>query len=281
MGSTSALTKETHDNINFDSSFNSAKVEATTKDPITAAAIGKLILDKAKSKFASKVSSLLMDAIFGSSGPQIVDLSEQSLQEIQNRVRQELIRTAEYEFLADFNSMEGTLEHYSDTVSNNYNDEVLLTNLVVKANDVMNHHALNANFNSDYFYMADSYALAATVAMSINTERNIIGAISDAFVSSRGDQYGNTLQTMVNGKKSTMLPLRERCEMKTTPYDLYDEEECVLRDPFGNHIASATIYDGDWDQYDRWEQKMDSAEAAYYEKHFGQLEEIVTDLRNF
>ena len=149
-------------------SLSSANALAEEED---AASIGELILDKAKDKFVNTVGSLLVDVIFGSSGPQFVNLSEQSLQEIQNRVREELIKTAEYEFIADFNSLEGTLGHYSDTVNYNNPDSALLSSLVVKVNDVMNHHALNPNFNSDYYYMADSYALAASVSMAVFTER--------------------------------------------------------------------------------------------------------------
>ena len=276
LGSTNALTKEIYNEV----SVKNDKVEHTTRAAFTAAAIGQLILDKAKSKFVNKVSSLLIDSIFGSSGPQFVNLSEESLREIQNRVRQELVRTAEYEFLADFNSMEDTLAHFSDSASNNYVDQMLLTTLVVKANDVMNHHALNPNFNSDYYYMADGYALAATVAMSIYTERHIIGAISSASVSSKGDQYASKLTTMINNKKSAMWPLRDDCEMTSSPYDQYVEWGCDLKDPFGNYIASATL-DDDYRDFQEWDEEVEAAKAAYYKKHFGDLEDIATDLRNF
>ena len=243
--------------------------------------VGELLLDKAKSAVLGQFQSLLVDAIFGSSGPQYVNLSEESLQQIQNRVREELVRTAEFEYLAEFQSLESSLAHYSDTAAAGNPDVYLLSGLVIKANDVMSHHAFNKNFNDDYYYMADSYALAATVSMSIYTERYLRGSISYSSVASKGDEYANKLEAMVTAKKAADWPLRDRCELSSDPYDQDVEVSCRLTDPHGNSLEHYSF--DPRDRYDReeWDQRVIDARASYYQEHIGDLEDAVTELRNF
>ncbi len=239
------------------------------------------LLKSAKSAVLGQFESLLVDAIFGSAGPQYVNLSEESLQQIQDRVREELVKTAEFEYLAEFQSLESSLAHFSDTAAAGNPDVYLLSGLVIKANDVMSHHAFNKNFNDDYYYMADSYALAAAVSMSIYTERYLRGSISLSSVASKGDEYANKLEAMVTAKKAADWPLTDRCQVSSSPYEQYVEITCRLTDPHGNVFDVFTYDAQDYDDRDRWDQIVADTKASYYQEHIGDLEDAVTELRNF
>ena len=253
---------------------------SSTVHASSATGIGSIVVGLAKDSFLKKTGSLLFDPIFGLGGPKYVNLSEASLQEIQNRVRQELVRVAEFEFFADFDSLEAILNEYNNTLGQGNSGEALLNSLSVKTSELMNHYALNSAFNDDYFYLADSYALAATLAMSVHTERNINGFIDDPFVQSRGDEYGTRLETMVDAKRAAVWPLREECE-SSDPYAQYDYEDCTLVDPFGNILASQVIeaiYPEDWDI---WYDEVAEVRATYYEENIGELEDIILELKSF
>lgn len=242
--------------------------------------VGDFLLDKAKDAILGQFESLLIDAVFGSSGPQYVNLTEESLNAIQARVHQELVSTAEFEFIAEFESLQSSLNHYSDSASFGNFDAALLTGLVLKANDVVSHHALNKRFNSDYFYMADSYALASTVAMSIYTERHLHGYINLVSVSAKGDEYATKLESMITAKKAADLPLKETCVDISDPFDQEREDYCSLTDPHGNFITGHSFFVNPVD-YNEWVLIKEEAERVYYEKHFGRLESAVQKLRSF
>lgn len=242
--------------------------------------IGELILDKAKSAVLGQFQSLLVDSIFGSSGQNYVTLSEQSLQDIQYRINQELVAQAEYEFIAAFNSLEDSMEHYSDTVQNGSTDTTLLSNLVIEANDLANHHALNSGFNSDYYYMADSFALASSLILSVYSERYLTGSINLTNLKATASNLASKLDSMVEDKKDADWPLSSQCE-RSDPYSQVVETTCRLYDPHGNTIVTF-VYDPR-DSYDRqyWYTLKDQKSDEYYEKHIGRLEDIVIDLENF
>jgi hypothetical protein len=249
------------------------------------ASIGERILDKAKSKFISaaggQVASLFFDAIFGtSSGPSYVNLTEESLQAIQDRVHIEIVGAAEYQYIAAISSLELNIQYYSDTAQNGTPDVNVLGSLLVNSNDLITHYSLNSQFNDEYYYLADSFSLAASLSMAIYVERNIQGFISSASVKAKAHQLANKLQTLLNAKKSADLPLRERCEMLTSPYDQYVEHGCDLKDPYGNNVASSsTIEDPrDWDE---WDAEKDIAHIEYYADRFGEIEDVIYKLRNF
>lgn len=259
-------------------SFSAFSVKADEEGE--AASIAELILDKAKDKFVSQAGSLLIDAIFGSGGEQFVSLSEASLQAIQDRVREELVRTAEFEFLAEFESLEASMNYYSDTVDFGNPDEAVLAGLFIKGNDLVNHHALNDDFNEDYYYMADSYSIAASLALSIYVERNLLGFIGSNSVSSIARTYADRLEDMVEAKKEADWPLYDYCyDPDTTDQDI--DVKCRLKDPHGNTIALDSF--DPRDSYDResWEEQIETATAVYYEDKFGKLEDVIADLNNF
>ncbi|MBQ4860180.1 hypothetical protein J8L98_00565 [Pseudoalteromonas sp. MMG013] len=249
-----------------------------TQAEATTASLGSLILDKAKSKFVSNVGSLLGDALFGSQGPQYVTLSEESLQAIQDRVRKEVIRDAEFDFISEFRSIDASMKHYSDTIAHTGEDLALLSSLLIKVNDLTNHRAIDSRYNDDYFYLADTYALAASLTVSIYTERYLTGSISKQSVSVKANQLANSLNTMFLDKKSADYPLRKRCDERD-PYDQDTERYCVINDPYGN-----TIFNDSYDGQEEWYEWLDGANEAkeeYYQSKFAKIEEVIAKLRRF
>ncbi|MCF6439606.1 hypothetical protein L1077_09215 [Pseudoalteromonas luteoviolacea] len=250
-----------------------------TQQEADAASAGEQILDLAKDQLLSGVGSLLFNRFFGSSGPNYVMLSEASLQAIQERVRAEIIKDAEFEFISEFRSLESSMEHYSDTARYGAPDLALLSSLLVKSEDVINHRALNVRYNNDFYYMADTYALAASVVVAIYTERYLQGYVSKSVVSTKAQNLANILDTMLRKKKSVDLPLRERCE-EPDPHDQVVEYKCSLRDPHGNTITSYVIepqYPGD-EAY--WENLKRVKEAQYRKTKFDGIQAVINKLRS-
>lgn len=267
-------------------SLATSPIFASEEEEGEVASLGELILDKAKSKFVSfaggQISSVLADAIFGPSGPSYVSLTEESLQAIQDRVRIELVDAAEYEYIASIESLELSMNYYSDTAQNNNPDVSVLGSLLVNSNDIITHYSLNNDFNDEYYYLADSFALAASLSVAIYVERNLQGFISDDSVRAQANQLANRLQSLLEAKKNADLPLTERCRtLSNDQYDQYEHVKCQLKDPHGNIQASANIYDSNETQEDRWEVKKELTNRNYYSDRFGNIEDVIYKLRNF
>lgn len=258
-------------------SITATPTYATQQEAATASA-GEQILDLAKDQLLSGVGSLLFNRFFGSGGPNYVMLSEASLQAIQERVRAEIIRDAEFEFISEFNALESSMEHYSDTARYGRPDLALLSSLLVKSEDVINHRALNARYNNDFYYMADTYALAASVTVAIYTERYLQGYVSKSVVSTRAHNLANILDTMLRQKKTADLPLREQCE-SPDPYDQVVEYKCSLRDPHGNTLASYVIEPQYPDDEIYWENLKRAKEAEYRKTKFDGIQVVINKLR--
>ena len=256
---------------------------ASNDEEAEVASAGKQILDLAKKKFISaaggQISSLFFDAIFGSSGPSYVNLTEASLQAIQDRVHIELVDSAEYQYIAAIESLELSIEYYSDTAQNGSPDVNVLGSLLINSNDLITHYSLNSQFNDEYYYLADSFSLAASLSMAIYVERNIQGFISSSSVKAKANQLANQLQILLDGKIAADLPLRSECHSKTSPGDQHWETKCSLSDPFGNYVASATI-ESQEESYE-WRDEKDLAENKYYADRFGTIIEVIGELRNF
>lgn len=254
-----------------------------------AASFGKQILDKAKSKFISaaggQFSSLLIDAIFGSSSPSYVYLSQESLQAIQDRVRIELVDTAEFEYFAKLESIQLSMQYFNDTASNGTPDIVVLGSLLTDSDGLITHHSLNSQFNDEYYYMADTLALAASLNLSIYVERHLQGFITQNAVRARANLLANRLEALLTAKKQADLPLRENCSMLTSPYDQYVEEECRLTDPHGNTHASVVLerFPNPWidDDIEEWEIEIQLSNRQYYADKFSEIEGVIAKLRNF
>jgi hypothetical protein len=251
------------------------------------ASIGAQILDKAKSKFISaaggQIASLFFDAIFGSSsGPSYVNLTEASLQAIQDRVHIEIVDSAEYQYIAAIESLELSIQYYSDTAQNGTPDVNVLGSLLINSNDLITHYSLNGQFNDEYYYLADSFSLVASLSMAIYVERNIQGFITNASVKAKAYQLANQLQTLLDAKKNADLPVDEECKMLTSPYDQYYEELCTLKDPYGNDLTWIVFDDSYYSPTSQdWDIEKDITEREYYADRFGKIEDVIYKLRNF
>ncbi|MCG7556159.1 hypothetical protein [Pseudoalteromonas sp. Of11M-6] len=253
-------------------------VGATEQEEKTAT-IGEQILDKVKSKLLSGFGSLLADAVFGSGGPQYVMLSEESLQAIQERVREEIVRDAEFDFLSEFRSVEASLKHYGDTVKYNGEDPVLLGGLLLKANDLINHRALNSSYNDDFFYLADTYASAASVVVAVYTERYLAGMVPKTTVVTAAKNLADQLSIMLAQKKQADLPLRSGCEAPD-PYSQIVEYKCWLKDPYGNYLASYVVEPQYPDDVEYWNRKKSQAETEYRQTKFNKIQAVIDQLRS-
>jgi hypothetical protein len=261
----------------------SSPVLASEEKEGEVASLGELILKEAKSKFVStvggQIGSLFASALFGSSGPSYVNLTEESLQAIQDRVRIELVDAAEYEYIAALESLELSMQYYSDTAQNNNPDISVLGSILVNSNDIITHYSLNNNFNDEYYYLADSFALAASLSVAIYVERNLQEFISDDSVTAQANQLANRLQSLLEAKKDADLPLTEQCEDKSEAQ--YEHIKCELKDPHGNTHSKASIYDSNARLEERWEIKKELTRRNYYSDRFSNIENVIYKLRNF
>jgi hypothetical protein len=127
--------------------------------------------------------------------------------------------------------------------------------------------------------MADNYALAASLNMAIYVERHAENIINSSAVKARANYLANELQTLLDAKKDADLPLVERCEEKSSPYDQYELIECTVKDPHGNRLARQSFVDSSPNE--RWDTEVQLTENEYYEKHFGEIEDVISKLRDF
>ena len=255
-----------------------APIQAYAQEP--ASDVAKDIVKEAKKKLIIKGLTFLGKQLFGADKASYVNLSEESLRKIQMRVRAEIIRDAEFDFLAQFHSLEDLVEAYHVHVNHtNVPNISMQQNLLGRATDARNHRALNPNNNVDYFYMADTFALLASVTVAVETERFLSGQIPKAEVARVGSHLADTLEDMVQKKRAADLPLRDDCEMVSSPFDQYEEWECWVKDANG-YVLAWDRFDGDRDWgWDNWDIEREQAVQKYMDENFYSLDEVVMELR--
>lgn len=256
----------------------SAPIQAHAED---SPSVAKDILDAAKKAILSKGLSFLIDGIFGSSKPSYVDLSEDSLVEIQNRVREEIIRDAEFEFLSQFESLEDLLEAYHAHVTfTGVPNLDMQLDLLGRYKDAISHRAFNPDYNSNFFYMADPFALLASVSVAVQTERFLSDQIPESEVSSTANGLADTLERMLSEKRAVHLPLSSRCSTgRQHPSDQHLTTQCKVADATGYIIISQTFVAPTQEVRDFYAWRRAEATQEYMEESFYRLDDVVAELR--
>ncbi|WP_406664235.1 hypothetical protein [Gallaecimonas sp. GXIMD1310] len=262
----------------FALSFIAATMPLHATAEETAPTLAQSITKKVTNAIAGNVASLLSDAIFGSSGQtQYATLSEESLRKIEDIVNKQLVKSSEYDLFANIDSLGDTINYYHASVTNNNPDYSILDNALIKANDVVNHQAFNQNYNPNYYYLADSYSVAGSLAISVYTERYLQGYISAAAVSDEAHTLANKLEAMVNVRKSMELPLFDHCVMISSPYDPYERSRCTLETQDGHIIYQKDIDSSSDAGFQTWDAKMQTQKEVYYQENYGVLDNVIAD----
>lgn len=235
-----------------------------------------VILDKAKSKLAGQIGSLLIDNIFGfGGGPNYATLSEESLQAIETRVRGVVIETEEADALSDLASLDLTLSYFNATVKNGQPDTSILDESLLLSNSLVTHHAFNASYNDNYFLLATNYALAASLQIAIYTERHIEGFINSNDVKNRGTALANTLEMMYNATKQYVESniVSQGCHYEEDNYEIV----CQAKNNINGWSYGATYDIGE--RYD-WNAELKQIEANFLNSLVGDVPKTVSKLRN-
>ncbi len=235
-----------------------------------------LILDKAKSKLAGKIGSLLIDSIFGfGGGPNYVTLSEESLQAIENRVRGVVIETEEADALSDLASLDLTLSYFNASVNNGQPDTSILDESLLRSHDLVTHHAFNVNYNDNYFLLATNYALAASLQIAIYTERHLEGYISSNDVKYRGDVLADKLEVMYNATSKYVADniVSTGCYFDQDNYEIL----CQAKNKINGWGYGAAYDIGE--RFD-WKAEIQQIEADFLNSLVGDVPKTVAKLRN-
>jgi hypothetical protein len=235
-----------------------------------------IILDKAKSKLAGKIGSMLIDSIFGfSSGPNYATLSKESLQAIEDRVRKVVISAEEADALSDLESLDLSIGYFHATVEYGQPDISILDEVLLRSNDLVTHHAFKASFNDDYFLLASNYALVASLNVAIYTERHLQGYISDTTVKLRAKTLATTLNTMHNAARTYVNSniVSRGCHFEDDNYEIVCQ---------GQNKINGSWYGAAYDigeQFD-WSAEMDQYRTDFLQNLVGDLPVTVAKLNN-
>ena len=175
---------------------NNAESNMTTQmiDPITMSTVGGWILSGAKSAIKNGVKSFLKDALFGSAGPSYVMLHEDSLRQIEDIVTEVVINSDVEDAKSILYSFDDLLGYYHASAQNNEPDISLLPALVTYATSLKNHQAYRTSYNSNAHLLTGSYSLVSALTIAVLAEKEIRGDISHAYVKS----VANSLKTTLN-----------------------------------------------------------------------------------
>ena len=256
-------------------------VQAHAAEPASTAAV--YIITKVKDKLFSTGLSIIGSKLFGSDGPQYVTLSEQSLRDIQRRVRAEIIRDNENEFIQRFDTLADLLLSYHNQYKSNTHDPRMLDDMFIMYKEIKNHRAIKANVNDDFFYMADTFAAFASVAVAIQAERYKEGRTSLTEVKRTANELADMLANMMVEKRKADLPIRSDCvewaEDDDFEFAQFVEYDCSARDNTG-YIIVRDVFDERWmTRSELWYDEKDRAIGEYMRNEFHSIEEVITELR--
>lgn len=167
---------------------NTKNVSPQLVDPFTLSTIGGFILDKAKNAVAGKITSLLMDAIFGNSGvkgPQYVLLHDRALQQIEDIVSEKIITSDVEDAKSQLASFGDLIEYYNASAGPQGKPDLSsLPTLIDYATSLKNHAAYNSGYNENAYLLTSSYSLVSSLTIAVLTERELNNQIGHEYVAS-------------------------------------------------------------------------------------------------
>lgn len=160
--------------------------------------VAAMFLSAAESAIRSKLQSVISDALFGSSGPNYVHLSQQSLDAIADIVREENFRVEKARFLTRYHSFGSHMDDYQAgaSMSNPHYDLNLLETMRSESVTLSHHHLFDANFNPAYFTATDTFASVAGNRVAVAAERHLRGLSPETHVRSIAHNLAPQLSAM-------------------------------------------------------------------------------------
>ncbi|PCK32670.1 hypothetical protein [Pseudoalteromonas piscicida] len=232
------------------------------------------ILDKIEKGAKKKIASLLLNAIFGSSGPNYATLSQESLQQIENIVNSSILEADVRRALADLDSLDDGITFYNSLLTSGSEDFFYLTGLDNEARDLINEYIFKQAGNEDFFLLTGSYATVVTLAMAIKTELYLKGRISQSTLKSYAGQYKKKLQVLVNEATSHVhskvygnLVPDDGFESRAVIYDLFESSQ-------PDYVSVPPSREGLEELYDR----IDNRREYYISNIVGEARSVLATL---
>ncbi|MCP1727774.1 hypothetical protein J2T60_001774 [Natronospira proteinivora] len=156
------------------------------------------ILDAVESAVQDEIDSLISDALFGSDGPNVVHLSQQSLDEISTIVDDSNFEVERQNFITKFEALKTDIDDYHDgaSLANPYYDFNLLETMRSRSAELVSHHLFREEYNAANFLSAGVYSAAAAKRASILTERVLHGKNSPEHLSAETDYLAGELAVL-------------------------------------------------------------------------------------
>ncbi len=166
-----------------------------------------------------EIATIVIDAIFSDSGP--VDLSDWSLKQIRDIVREENFKQDRGYYVSKLKAFQETLAlHRSDTVASRYQRKDRIDKLFQDAIKLANHTIyVNDNYEDFQWRLTADFSLAASYQTAVAQERilakNLTTASLDWVTTQRSEefeQFGSTVNSIVNNKvRITQAPNWQLC----------------------------------------------------------------------
>ncbi|WP_144394766.1 hypothetical protein [Pleionea sediminis] len=210
-------------------------------DPITMSTVGGWILSGAKSAIVNGVKSFIKDALFGSGGPDYVLLHEQSLQQIENIVREVVLTSDVEDAKSELLSFQDMMEYYNASAQDDSPDLSILPLLINYATSLKNHRAYRDSYNDNAYLLTGSYSLAAALTIAVFVEKELQGEIDHAYVVAIANslhQKLTELGSQANSYISRNIQLRYptgRCD------DIIIRKDGVEKSEVNNDVAMKSL----------------------------------------
>lgn len=191
------------------------------------AAITAAILDALKDKAISLFKNAIVNEIFDQE-PDFATLSEKSLEDIRSIVHEEVDDVFTHYSQSDARSalqaLSFNLSHYSAKATHNEFDRNLLAIIVSDSADLITNKAFSRDdFAPSFFFMANTYALSATLRLASLTEDFLQDDLTDlSFINDQAQHMVNVLQAM-ESRVSGYVNYRVR---------FIEHESCLQGSPF-------------------------------------------------
>ncbi|PKG59068.1 hypothetical protein CXF83_11615 [Shewanella sp. Choline-02u-19] len=170
--------------------------EASPRFVLTYGWVAGQVMAGASSAIKGGVKSALQDAIFGPSSPDYVNLSEESLQQIEDIVQSAFDNAAKEDMIRDLRALEYSMKAYSDRLdSEGIRDLDTLANMESESNKLYASPAFNTS-KPYYTDITVHYSAAAAFRYAILADRVHFKENSITFIESAGTQMATYVEAM-------------------------------------------------------------------------------------
>ncbi|GLS83423.1 hypothetical protein [Paraferrimonas haliotis] len=196
------------------------EIEQTVVGGATVSWVAGLVVQAAASAIKNGVKNVISGAVFGSGDPQVVNLSAESLAQIENIVAAGFDEHEKGELLSSLEALQIVMKDFYIEMENGTRNEFYAQQMYSRSTDVITHTAFDSK-KPYYAELTNQYAMAASMRYAVYADLAANQDYASAELESRGNEMADELELrgtqaniLVNGQVTITPQTTTNCTIR-------------------------------------------------------------------